>query len=165
MHFRKLVTSQQPVVFIGEVDVSALAHERKDIVRVSPLAVHLTAQLAENDSVDIQGHLSATVDMLCARCLVEIRECIHVSCQERFKQGKAYKHTENDEIVYVEEESIDLTLYAEQIFILNVPFVCVCSDTCRGLCPTCGCNQNETNCKCNDGVIDPRLAVLHDFFK
>jgi uncharacterized protein len=36
------------------------------------------------------------------------------------------------------------------------------SDACRGLCPTCGANLNETTCECRMDWVDPRLAPLLD---
>jgi uncharacterized protein len=35
----------------------------------------------------------------------------------------------------------------------------ICAEDCRGLCPRCGANLNETDCNCEKDV-DPRLASL-----
>lgn len=72
---------------------------------------------------------------------------------------------EDDDIIYVDEDQFDLKLYAEEAFLLNLPFIPLCSDTCKGLCPTCGHELNEGDCGCDNEVIDPRLAGLKDFFK
>jgi uncharacterized protein len=44
--------------------------------------------------------------------------------------------------------------------IVALPMQFVCRTDCRGLCPQCGQNLNETTCNCQAPSIDPRLAVL-----
>jgi uncharacterized protein len=51
------------------------------------------------------------------------------------------------------------TLVWEQ-FVLALPFKPLCSETCKGLCPTCGADLNEGPCGCDEGGLDPRLAAL-----
>ncbi|MCM1392652.1 MAG: DUF177 domain-containing protein, partial [Ruminococcus sp.] len=37
-----------------------------------------------------------------------------------------------------------------------------CKDDCKGICPRCGTNLNETSCECKK-EIDPRLEALLSF--
>jgi len=60
------------------------------------------------------------------------------------------------------DDQIDLVqLIREQMF-LAMPMKPLHSDDCRGLCPTCGANLNETTCDCRTEWIDPRLAPLRN---
>jgi uncharacterized protein len=36
----------------------------------------------------------------------------------------------------------------------------LCSDACKGLCPTCGTNLNRGTCDCTSEWEDPRFAAL-----
>jgi uncharacterized protein len=45
------------------------------------------------------------------------------------------------------------------VFLLELDTKNLCSDDCRGLCPGCGVNLNEGQCRCKK-EIDPRLAKL-----
>ncbi len=57
-------------------------------------------------------------------------------------------------------DQIDLLqLVREQMF-LAIPMKPLHSDACKGLCPNCGANLNETTCECRTDWVDPRLAPL-----
>ena len=43
---------------------------------------------------------------------------------------------------------------------LELPFQLLCREDCKGLCPVCGADLNETTCNCNTKQIDPRLEKL-----
>lgn len=164
--FRKAATSGRPLSFNEQWDVKQLVSDRKDITAVTPLTADLSVQPESGGVVDVQGTLTAGVDMLCSRCLKPVNEHLHIDFHEQFKQGDQPEDVEeDDDTIYVDEDQFDLKLYAEEAFLLNLPFIPLCSDTCKGLCPTCGHELNEGDCGCDNEVIDPRLAGLKDFFK
>lgn len=39
----------------------------------------------------------------------------------------------------------------------------ICSEKCKGLCPSCGKNLNKVKCTCKENDIDPRLEALKNF--
>jgi uncharacterized protein len=43
---------------------------------------------------------------------------------------------------------LDLTEALREQLMLRVPQYVVCDEACRGLCPQCGANLNETECGC-----------------
>ena len=47
-------------------------------------------------------------------------------------------------------------------FLLALPENPVCSEDCKGLCPTCGIDRNQGTCTCAREEGDPRLAVLRN---
>jgi uncharacterized protein len=49
----------------------------------------------------------------------------------------------------------------EQV-LLQLPMQRVCSDTCKGICPVCGANRNETGCQCEVRTADDRWTALKD---
>jgi uncharacterized protein len=57
---------------------------------------------------------------------------------------------------------IDIADDVRQTLLLAVPLKLLCSENCRGLCPTCGKNLNEGECSCRNDVGDPRWDVLRN---
>jgi len=61
---------------------------------------------------------------------------------------------------YYSSDEIDLApLIAEQV-ILALPTRPLCSDSCQGLCASCGVNLNRESCSCSRAVSDPRMAIF-----
>jgi uncharacterized protein len=48
------------------------------------------------------------------------------------------------------------------MLVLGVPARSLCRPDCRGLCPSCGQDLNQTACDCSAQEIDPRLEALRD---
>lgn len=64
------------------------------------------------------------------------------------------------EVDYIRGEEIDLNeILREQIY-LSLPVKLICRPDCRGLCPQCGINLNEAQCRCRREVGHPGLAKL-----
>ncbi|AIQ63909.1 hypothetical protein D3C81_328330 [compost metagenome] len=167
-HFRKIANADGPLHFHETVDVSEAVKGRKDILNVSPLSAELDALPAGTDIVAVEGKLSGDADMLCARCLNLVKTHMDIPFAEAFKWGKepaVPDEDEDEDLIYVSDETVDLKPYVEENYLLHLPLSVLCADDCKGLCPTCGHNLNEGPCSCDNTVIDPRLAGLKDFFK
>ncbi len=62
-----------------------------------------------------------------------------------------------------QDDVIDLApLVLEQV-VLQIPIKPLCREDCKGLCPRCGANLNETTCDCETEVVDQRFAILNKF--
>lgn len=167
IQFRKLTTSDQPLQFHQTVDVSPAIKGRKEIVAVTPLEVDLKATPSVTGAVDVRGRLKGQLEYTCSRCLKPVTEQLDIPFHEVFQpvENPDDVQGEDDDITYVKGESVDLAHYVEEAFVLYLPLAPVCSEDCKGLCPSCGKDLNEGSCDCNTEVIDPRLAGLKDFFK
>jgi uncharacterized protein len=49
----------------------------------------------------------------------------------------------------------------EQI-LLQLPMQRICQDDCKGICPICGRNRNETACDCRVEPADDRWGALRN---
>jgi len=47
-----------------------------------------------------------------------------------------------------------------EYLVLDIPSRPLCRPECKGLCPECGNNLNESTCEHPESQIDPRLASL-----
>lgn len=63
---------------------------------------------------------------------------------------------------FYRDDRIDLVQMIREQMFLAIPMKPLHRDDCKGLCPSCGANLNETTCACRDEWIDPRLAPLRD---
>lgn len=64
------------------------------------------------------------------------------------------------EVHLFQGNTIDLFPYIERALFLERPMKILCREDCKGLCPQCGQDLNESKCSCDESPIDPRLAVL-----
>jgi uncharacterized protein len=67
---------------------------------------------------------------------------------------------EEEETILLANDAVDLLPILEEEVTLNLPLQILCSDTCLGLCPTCGKDLNTGMCSCDHTKIDPRLEAL-----
>lgn len=68
--------------------------------------------------------------------------------------------TEGEEPLPIKDETVDLTFPAWEALVLELPMKPVCRERCRGLCPVCGADRNQTTCGCEAEKADPRLLSL-----
>lgn len=73
----------------------------------------------------------------------------------------------DDDIDYLLITDDELDLYDVVLgeILLSLPMKHLCSEDCKGICPTCGKNLNENSCNCAEKSIDPRLEVLKELLK
>lgn len=113
------------------------------------------------------GRFASRVTGCCARCLDDYdfsldKEFDFVLAPGPVKSERGAEELNRDDLglSYYASEEIDLTpLIAEQV-LLALPTRPLCSDTCRGLCVSCGANLNRESCGCSAGATDPRMAIF-----
>lgn len=92
----------------------------------------------------VEADFQAVTTSECVRCLSEYRQPVHTQFQELF----AFKSTQvtDSGLVLAEDGNIDLAPLLREYLLLEVPIKPICRPDCRGLCPECGANLNETTC-------------------
>lgn len=141
-------------------------------------------------SYRVKGEIRTTLDLFCDRCLAPIKRPVVIHFEEDFRQrGQRGPRGQEDSIWTYEGDAMESgeqdassvalnsdetdTLFDGDVFTLDdvvrdylmveVPVKAVCHEDCRGICPQCGQNMNESECSCRQEAIDPRLAGLADF--
>lgn len=141
-----------------------LKRRHQELRGLSPVEVKGEAS-KQGNLYYIAGEMDADADFVCARCLQKFQIHMNVPFQEVFTASAEVAAQDQDgETFYVEGDEIELTPILEEDFLLEVPTVPLCRDDCKGLCPECGANRNETPCSCRTERIDPRWADLANFF-
>lgn len=105
-----------------------------------------------------QGHLRATLDYECSRCLTRFEQPVSVRLAELFHYPP--ESAPPEALTISDDVHLDLTPVVREDFLLSIPMHALCRPDCKGLCPQCGANWNEGPCDCRDEQIDPRMQVL-----
>jgi uncharacterized protein len=109
-----------------------------------------------------QVRLKAQTTTECMRCL----EPIELRLTPQFTELYAFsRNSASDvELVIPDTGQIDLGPLVREYMLLEMPLKPLCKQDCKGLCPVCGENQNETTCNHEDDDFDPRFSALKALF-
>jgi uncharacterized protein len=105
--------------------------------------------------------MEGRVQLPCRLCLeevdVEVDEDIHF-----LLAGIGAEEADDPEVFLYDPNaiSIDLRPAVRETWLLSVPQFVQCSEDCKGLCPNCGTNLNESTCSCTTTETDPRWDAL-----
>ena len=123
-------------------------------VRVSGYAEHRA------DLFLLHMDLAFCVETRCARCLkpLSIPTVLHV---ERPMADSVENEEDSDEILLLDNITIDLDEVAQETIVLEAQMSTLCREDCAGLCARCGADLNEGPCGCAPEV-DERFAALAD---
>lgn len=104
-----------------------------------------------------------TLELSCDRCLTPF----NVPCNQRHTHTvvRSLNTGHDDDYLVLPDGIVELDELAANDVLLELPAKFLCKDDCKGLCPVCGCDLNQSSCSCDTRQTDPRLAVLDDFFQ
>lgn len=136
----------------------------RDIKVSEPFRLHYEVSRHKENiqaTVDIKGFFTTT----CSRCLSPMTQRVDLHLKSDYMpapEEMPHDHLEAErlsaETGYFHRE-IQLGEYIISELVLSLPFIYICSESCKGLCPQCGASLNEGPCKCSQAP-DPRLQVL-----
>jgi uncharacterized protein len=126
-----------------------------------PLDVQLEVQAAGPDIL-VRGTLSGEAELACRRCLTAVTASIEESVAWLFREGITEAEAEDAEIYPLppNPHELDLSHAIREQLVLAVPEFAICREACKGLCPSCGANLNDTTCSCEPVSADHRWAAL-----
>ena len=161
----------EPFAWRQQLTVNADSLERPELSKLGEILWQGSVD-REGEGFRLSGRLEYEQTVTCGRCLEPV--LLSVGSDVRLRLLKAVpapvdsepvdseiELTEDDlETLYVEGGELDtLQLVREQLQ-LNIPMRSLCSETCQGLCPTCGANRNSESCGCDQDKVDPRWEAL-----
>lgn len=95
----------------------------------------------------------------CARCLKPLETDFSIEFTEMLKNADE-EMSDGDAVVVFEGHTVELSDVIRSNILVNLSTKYLCSEDCKGLCPTCGTDLNEACCNCEKEYIDPRLEGL-----
>ena len=122
--------------------------------------VRITGQVRnEADVLILTATLSTTLHCVCDRCASRFDRPFRQEVEAVLVEELAHEQNEDDWTFLLEGGTADLDDILNTAFVLNMDSKFLCSEGCRGLCPTCGKNLNDGPCGCQPEP-DPRWAAL-----
>lgn len=146
--------------FAGEIplDPSDFA---EPVTLSQPLTAHGWAVLEEDDTVTVGVRFNVTLARACSRCLAEVPLAL-ADADTVVLRGSQTPELLADAFNFVlGEPQIDLKPVLLSLVLSGFEPKPLCTPGCKGLCPSCGANLNETRCRCDKPTRkDARLAGL-----
>lgn len=166
IRLKDLALNKVSVIHVDEqVDLKERVSNHSDLLNIEPVHVKVNAVYGSG-VYEVKGHLETIVTLKCSRCLNTYEMELSVPFRELFAEREGLVSSEEEEDLHiVHENEVDLLPYVEEAIHLAIPFIPVCREDCKGLCPVCGVDRNTVRCECKQEKIDPRLAGLADLFK
>ena len=117
--------------------------------------------------IRIRGHIRGRMEFDCDRCLeagvleVDADFDLHyASAEEEWAGHEAALSDEDAEMGFYEGAGLELADVVREQVLLLLPMQRTCKPDCRGICPICWQNRNETECQCRQQTADPRWDAL-----
>jgi uncharacterized protein len=116
------------------------------------------------------GNVMISADVACSRCLTPFTLWLKVKVDEVYlpvievNTGVKLRYqdiADLDSLKIDEHHVMDLTEAFRQYRIAAMPMAPLCREDCKGICPECGVDRNETVCDC-EPQMDPRWAKLRE---
>lgn len=130
-----------------------------------PITVDVELTNPSHGTYVMTAALRGSVMQPCRRCLtpveVEVDDRFRVIYQHAARRDRE-EGTGDEDIVLIDPRATRIEIGREvrdRLFIETQQFA-LCLEECRGLCPTCGVNLNETQCECVVEISDSRWAAL-----
>jgi len=165
---------ERPLELTEEADAAdfpplAALVESGEAVITEPVSVRVRAE-REFDHIRITAQASTRMRVTCSRCLVDFDTDVRTSFKIFYCKGDPGVPTEEEvELSEVDVigasyqgDEIDLTSEIGDQVVMEIPLKPLCSESCRGLCSSCGADLNAGECGCNRGVGDLRFSALKD---
>ncbi len=128
----------------GEVEVAALS----GVLRFTRTAQGLYGQ----------GLLEAQIPLECVRCLKANDHTLKIQLSDLFVYPSP--RAEDPLLAIPESGMLDLNPLLREYLLLDIPMRPLCSQHCRGLCPVCGKDLEDSDCDHPEAAVEPRMAAL-----
>jgi len=147
----------------GQIDFSETG-----LRQVGGIHAEGSARVIDNSDgeVRVQGNFTALMEADCDRCLglanfpleknfdLFYRPPLNLDVDEvKIDEGEA-------EIGFYEGLGIEVADVIKEQILLALPMQRICQEDCKGICPVCGANRNESACDCRERPPDDRWRAL-----
>ena len=150
---RQQLQPDQPIAVSGSLEIQMPAEYQSQ----TPATFEGSCVCVGEGSYTVTGMLQFEIQGSCARCTKPVCQQIQVPIEEQF--SKVPVDCEEQEVFPIEGEFLELDEALRQAAIIALPYRLLCRPDCKGLCPVCGADRNETDCSCDMNPENP-FAIL-----
>lgn len=159
-------------VTAAEMGLDSGPEARPDLSLPDAARLRARAERGEDGAIHIRGRLEAAVGQECARCLAPAPSRIDQEIDLFFLPESDTAPEQDDEqgveladrdlvVAYYGNDFLDLSAIVREQILLAQPMKRLCREDCRGVCPTCGADRNQTTCSCApDSAKDSPFRAL-----
>jgi uncharacterized protein len=145
-----------------ELEPLVIGDETFTFTRPIEFAARLTNTAA---GVVASGEVHAQVTTECSRCLEQFEMPLDAEIEAFYTpHGDRTGIADEQEVGPIEDNKVDLLPAIVSALAIEAPFAPVCSDECKGICPTCGANRNVEECHCKPEEKESPFSVLKGMF-
>jgi len=146
----------------GQIPPDDPLWEGSEVRLKEPLTVSLRASEGRGGEVVVRGLIDGMLARECRRCLDPVVVPLREEVTLVFAPPELLGGGEEGEMRALPERetTVDLSGPVREEVILVAPGYAVCDPECKGLCPHCGADLNETTCDCGAVEPDPRWDAL-----
>ena len=151
--------------FAGTWEPGTLDFSGSGATQKTPLSANGLAELLPDsgEQVHVTGHIATELETDCDRCLGRASYPVDTDIDLYYKPASSVNTEESEvaidegeaEIGFYELPGLELDQILTEQVLLQLPMQHVCSESCKGICPTCGVNRNETECQCSAAKGNP----------
>ena len=134
----------------GDIDFSGADVQQSNALKVQGAAELLAHTGGE---IRIRGRLQVQMESACDRCLSRATFPLESSFDLFYRPNSSLTREEEvaidegeSEIGFYEGGGLELEDILREQVLLLLPMQRVCASDCKGICPVCGKNRNETEC-------------------
>jgi len=106
----------------------------------------------QSSTIFVKAITSVNAELECSRCIERVSIKLEAVVQVQYSPlpKVAYNRIDDIGIGYYDDEYIDLSDEIRESLLLELPMTVLCSEDCKGLCPSCGQNLNRGECDCSE---------------
>lgn len=109
-------------------------------------------------SLELKATVTGDYTTPCARCLKPVMSSFDADIYEDLTGEDA-----NEELITKEGNEWNIKELVLSDVLIELPLAVICSDDCKGFCPSCGKNLNDGSCSCKADDWDSRFDILKNF--
>jgi uncharacterized protein len=104
----------------------------------------------------VQAKFQADQKMECVRCLEEFDQRLEIEFNDLYAFSR--RTASESGLILPESGIIDLEPLVREYMLIEIPISPLCKPDCKGLCPVCGENLNETTCEHQRGRMEQQMS-------
>lgn len=106
------------------------------------------------EGILLSGLVKTEIHTECDRCLDDAKLQLSAEVEGYYLFEEPLDLSDEEDFELISDDRIDL--FPALIAALNceLPYIILCKDDCKGICPNCGANLNHEACSCDQDKID-----------